>query len=600
MVALLSVVTAPAFAQGTVMPVPRAAFYDNNGAPCNGCTLDAWAAGTTTPQATYSDAALTTANANPVVLDSAGRATIFLSATSYRFRLSTSAGVVLWTQDNIDSVPSGNGLNADILGTVNAAVSARDCLVLSNGDGSRTAGQWYRCDADDADVSARPEFVGFAVNAISASGSGLIRIKGAMGSFSGLTAGSTYYMSGTAGSITATVPTTTYPRIVGVASSSTVLDIAPRQPIALDNTTTKTTTYTALVTDQQILANSASDFTITLYAATGNVGRRLFIKNISTGDLTISRAGSDTIDGLTSIILRTQYDWAILEVSTASTWSVVARSVDFQVFTATGANTWTRPAGAKFVEVVVVAGGGGGGSGRRGAAGSARVGGQGGAGGGWARQVFLASLLSATETATVGAGGAGGAAVSADNTNGNAGTTGGNSSFGAWLRATGGTAGDGGTNTTPTTTTAGFGLSDGGGGGRVSGSSDGIGGASRMGGGGGGQGGGITAADAYGTGTSVSIGAGGTAAVGSRAGGTAGTDGSTAGGAGTAATANDASGGAGGGGGGANTAAAAFIGGVGGIYGGGGGGGGASVNATGASGAGGAGGNGIVIVITYF
>ena len=50
-----------------------------------------------------------------------------------------------------------------------------------------------------------------------------------------------------------------------------------------------------------------------------------------------------------------------------------------EVFTTTGANTWTRPGGAQWVEVWLVAGGGGGGSGRRGAAASERYGGGGGA-----------------------------------------------------------------------------------------------------------------------------------------------------------------------------------------------------------------------------
>ena len=48
-------------------------FLDNNGNPLAGGLLYTYAAGTTTPQATYTTAAGNVANANPIVLDSAGR-----------------------------------------------------------------------------------------------------------------------------------------------------------------------------------------------------------------------------------------------------------------------------------------------------------------------------------------------------------------------------------------------------------------------------------------------------------------------------------------------------------------------------------------------
>lgn len=99
---ILSAVTAAG--QGTVIPSPKFTATDNDGDPCSGCLLYAYAAGTTTAQDTFSDSALTTANANPVVLDSSGRATIYLSASSYKFVLKTSSGSTLWTVDNVQSI----------------------------------------------------------------------------------------------------------------------------------------------------------------------------------------------------------------------------------------------------------------------------------------------------------------------------------------------------------------------------------------------------------------------------------------------------------------------------------------------------------------
>lgn len=93
-------------ATGTLAPYPKLQFFDDDGDPLAGGLLYTYAAGTSTPLATYSDVALATPNANPVVLDAAGRATVFLSATSYKFVLKTSAGATIWTADNISAVPS--------------------------------------------------------------------------------------------------------------------------------------------------------------------------------------------------------------------------------------------------------------------------------------------------------------------------------------------------------------------------------------------------------------------------------------------------------------------------------------------------------------
>ena len=78
-------------------------FFDNNGNPLSGGRLYTYDAGGTTPKATYSDAAGATANANPVVLDAAGRATVFLDGTTYRFDLKTSGDVLVRSTDNIQS-----------------------------------------------------------------------------------------------------------------------------------------------------------------------------------------------------------------------------------------------------------------------------------------------------------------------------------------------------------------------------------------------------------------------------------------------------------------------------------------------------------------
>ena len=111
----------------------------------------------------------------------------------------------------------------------------------------------------------------------------------------------------------------------------------------------------------------------------------------------------------------------------------------------TASGTETKPPLAKRALVALAGGGGGGGSGRRGAAGSARSGGLGGFGSVLVELLLQASALSSTVTVTIGAGGTGGAAITADSTSGNDGTAGGDTTFGAYLRARGAIGGKGGT-----------------------------------------------------------------------------------------------------------------------------------------------------------
>lgn len=78
-------------------------FFDDNGNPLSGGRLYTYDAGGTTPKATYSDAAGSVLNANPVVLDAAGRATVFLDGTTYRFDLKTAGDVLVRSTDNVQS-----------------------------------------------------------------------------------------------------------------------------------------------------------------------------------------------------------------------------------------------------------------------------------------------------------------------------------------------------------------------------------------------------------------------------------------------------------------------------------------------------------------
>jgi hypothetical protein len=85
---------------------PRIRFLDSNGAPLAGGKIYTYIAGTTTPQATYTNAGAGTPNANPVVLDSAGYADIWITG-AYKIVVQDSAGNTISTTDNITAFTTG-------------------------------------------------------------------------------------------------------------------------------------------------------------------------------------------------------------------------------------------------------------------------------------------------------------------------------------------------------------------------------------------------------------------------------------------------------------------------------------------------------------
>lgn len=114
--------------------------------------------------------------------------------------------------------------------------------------------------------------------------------------------------------------------------------------------------------------------------------------------------------------------------------NIAIKSVNVQTFSSSG--TYTPTSGMLFSIAEVLGAGGGSG----GMAGTSNTGGAGGGGaGGWASALYTASQIGASQAVTIGA--AGGAASSGANNGGSGGTT----SLGSLLSATGGAGGTGGT-----------------------------------------------------------------------------------------------------------------------------------------------------------
>lgn len=130
-----------------------AQFFDSNGDPLTGGKLYTYTAGTTTPKATYTTSSGAAANANPIILDAAGRTPneIWLEVgVQYKFILKTSADVTIGTYDNLPAINdpySINSLLSSVTGTNAIAATATPTLT------AYAAGQVYSFIAANTNTS---------------------------------------------------------------------------------------------------------------------------------------------------------------------------------------------------------------------------------------------------------------------------------------------------------------------------------------------------------------------------------------------------------------------------------------------------------------
>ena len=122
----------------SVTPSPiggfAAQFFDNNGVILSGGKIYTYAAGTTTPQATYTSASGVTPHANPIILDSAGRVPggeIWLTdGLVYKFVIETATAILIGTYDNITGINS-NFVNYTVQEEVITATAGQTVFNLS-------------------------------------------------------------------------------------------------------------------------------------------------------------------------------------------------------------------------------------------------------------------------------------------------------------------------------------------------------------------------------------------------------------------------------------------------------------------------------------
>jgi len=136
-------------------PAAKMQFFAASGIPLAGGLLYTYAAGTTTPSATYTDSSGGTANSNPIVLDARGEANVWLGAATYKFKLCDSTNTEIWTVDNISAPTSALSpvLSGNV--TVSSNSSGAALKVTQTGTGAIFVAQ----------NSADPNLIPFIVNA---------------------------------------------------------------------------------------------------------------------------------------------------------------------------------------------------------------------------------------------------------------------------------------------------------------------------------------------------------------------------------------------------------------------------------------------------
>ena len=112
-------------------PVTKQQFFDLAGVPLASGQVYTYAAGTLTPQATYTDGTGTATNTNPVLLDAAGRANIWLSLNGlYKFVVQDSLGNTIYTTDNI-TVANIGSIVTTAAPLIQVQDSANDAIIIS-------------------------------------------------------------------------------------------------------------------------------------------------------------------------------------------------------------------------------------------------------------------------------------------------------------------------------------------------------------------------------------------------------------------------------------------------------------------------------------
>lgn len=139
-------------------PIGNPKFHadDNDGNPLVGGKLHTYAPGTTTNKATYTDASLSVANANPIILDSRGEASVWPDGAT-KYVLKDADDNTIWTMDSVgEPEKSSHSFRAHKNGTDQSGIASATQTKLTFTTESFDKSGWY----DAANSKYTPQIEG--------------------------------------------------------------------------------------------------------------------------------------------------------------------------------------------------------------------------------------------------------------------------------------------------------------------------------------------------------------------------------------------------------------------------------------------------------
>jgi hypothetical protein len=405
-----------------------AQLFNNQGIVLSGGKIYTYQAGTTTAQTSWTDSTQVVANANPIILDSAGRPTSeiwLLSGQPYKFILTDSNNNTLGTWDNV------SGVN-DVSFT--AAVSEWQASSLTPTYVSATSFSVPGNNVAMFQTNRRVQITvtagtiyGYIVSSVFSTVTTVVIQPDSTSLDSGISVVNLGLLTVTHPSVPQEYPAFNAPVNVSSATSPTPIGAALSANVTITGTTTITAfdnviagiirfakfsgiltlTYngtslilpttaniTTAANDEAVFRSLGSGNweCISYNRASGYAFFSDFAASIQTNATAVTQAGQDNSTKI-------------------ATTAYVDQQHDAQIFSANG--TWTKPAWVMpnaTVRVEMWGGGGGGGAG------------SGGGGGAYACRTFKASDLAATEAVVVGAGSAANSGLAGGNTSFSSGT----------------------------------------------------------------------------------------------------------------------------------------------------------------------------------
>lgn len=320
---------------GQLIPWVAVQFVDANGNPLDGGKLFSYQAGTTTPLATYTDSTLGTPNTNPVILDSAGSASVWIGSGAFKFVLEDANSSVIWTRDNV--VMPGNSVSVSLTSQVTGV------LPLANGGtgqatqqdalnaltGTQSSGKYLRSDGTNSALAviqaADVPTLNQNTSGTASNVTGTVAIAHGGTSLATTPTDGQVLIGNTSTNAYALATLTAGTNITITNGHGTILIAASSAATPAYNFTAQTSTYSAVIGDW--VSCSSTSFAVTLPTAVGGAGKSIIIQHNGTSlsqVYTLNTTSSQTIGGIaTGVYQLFTKGEALTLASDGSNWQIL-------------------------------------------------------------------------------------------------------------------------------------------------------------------------------------------------------------------------------------------------------------------------------------